>query len=553
MFACGYAAISDKKDYVDSLNVFPVPDGDTGINMTLTMKSILTELEGMASNELSQIVSAISKGGLKGARGNSGVILSQIFKGMMTELLNQVDPSSLSLTKMVGMKQGTARAAELTTKQFSKALMAGAKTAYSAVTVPKEGTILTVLRVMAEESVKIAKSESDFIAFFKALLQVGEDILAQTPEMLPVLKKAGVVDSGGRGLIIIFGGMLGAIDGSSEVTFDFSKDGKLSLGATGEGGEEMSLDEIEFAYCTEFNVTNMHKMSTMASIDALRDQLCVMGDSVVCVGDLEMVKCHVHTNSPGNAITAALNLGEIINLKVDNMLQQNRELRAAHNIEEKDQGIVAIAAGDGVVSVFKDLGVDYVIKGGQTMNPCADSIAKACDRVHAKTVFVFPNNKNIILAAQHAADLCHKNLVVIPTKTINEGISACIAFDDQATVEENTDAFHAAALSVKSGCVTYAVRNTRLDRFSIKEGEVLGLNTKTVLAKGTSIPEVTTKLVEKLINGKGASSITLFYGEGIKEKDANSLHDKLMDQYPDMDVNMINGGQPVYYYLISVE
>jgi len=401
---------------------------------------------------------------------------------------------------------------------------------------------------MGEEAKKIAKSENEFIPFFQKLMAAGEDILAQTPEMLPVLKKAGVVDSGGRGLLIIFGGFLGALDGSVEYKADFSKDGTLNL----DGDSADEFGDIEFAYCTEFNITNMNKTTTTAAIDQLRDKLCTMGDSVVCVGDLEMIKVHVHTNTPGEAITNALNLGEIINLKIDNMLQQQRELFASQNIEEKEQGIVAVAAGEGLNTIFKDLGVDYVIKGGQTMNPSAEDIARACSRVHAKTVFIFPNNKNIILAAQHAKDLCKKNLIVIPTRTINEGVACCMAFDENAPIDENRDNFNAAAGAVKSGSVTYAVRNTSLGRFAIKEGEILGLDNSGVIAKSQSIPETTTKLIEKL-KDDNTTSVTIFYGEGVKEKDANALHDKLMEKHPNIDINMIDGGQPVYYYLISVE
>ncbi|MCL2846817.1 MAG: DAK2 domain-containing protein [Firmicutes bacterium] len=556
MISVGFACLDEKKDYVDSLNVFPVPDGDTGINMASTLRSVIREVEGAPSNELPIIAQAVSRGGLKGARGNSGVILSQILKGMMAELAKPVDTQVVGkmarkvANAITGNESSGKPLTDVTTKHFARALDNGSKVAYSAVTVPKEGTILTVIRVMAEESKKIARSEADFVEFFKKLLAVGENILAQTPEMLPVLKKAGVVDSGGRGLLIFFGGMLSALDGTIEVAHNFESDGKLSTGGIdGEGIEEI---DIEFAYCTEFNITNMNKKTTMAAVDMLREKYVRMGDSVVCVGDLEMLKVHIHTNDPGEAITAALQLGEIINLKVDNMLQQSRDLFAARDIEMKDQGIVAVAAGEGIVTVFKDLGVDFVIRGGQTMNPSAEDIAKACDRVHAKTVFVFPNNKNIILAARHAQDLCKKNLIIIPTKSVNEGIAACIAFASEASIEENTESFHTAATAVKSGSVTYAVRSTKLDRFSIKEGEVLGLDSKTVVAKGANIPDVTTKVVEKLVD-KESTSVMLFYGEGIKEKDANALHDKLMAKYPELDISIIDGGQPVYYYLISVE
>ncbi|MCL2229034.1 MAG: DAK2 domain-containing protein, partial [Firmicutes bacterium] len=312
------------------------------------------------------------------------------------------------------------------------------------------------------------------------------------------------------------------------------------------------LGDIEFAYCTEFMITNMYKTTTMASIDSLRDRLMTMGDSVVCVGDLEMVKVHVHTNTPGIAITAALNLGEMTKLKVDNMLEQNREMRKANKIEDKDQGIVVVAAGEGLINVFKDLGVDYVIKGGQTMNPSAEDIAEAVRRVHAKNVYVFPNNSNILLAAKHAQSLSKKNIIVIPTKTVNEGVSACIMFDPDASIEENTEQFLSAMGSVKSGSVTYASRNTKMNRFEIKEGEIIGLDNKTILAKGNTPKVVATTLITKMMSDD-ITNVTMFYGADVREKDAMGLQDELMKKFPQCEINVIMGGQPIYYYLISLE
>jgi len=533
-FFMGASVLLDKNmAYVDSLNVFPVPDGDTGTNMSLTMKSVAREVDACNDQNLAAIAEAIAKGGLRGARGNSGVILSQILKGICAEIKQT--------------KEGA-----LTTKVFAKAIEEGAKVAYKAVTVPKEGTMLTVVRVMGEESKKIARTKSDFEEFIVEVLKVGEDILAKTPDMLPVLKKAGVVDAGGRGLLVIFNGFLNALTGEiGEMSFE--GDGTLNLDGMDDGGADIDdLSDIEFAYCTEFMITNMNKSTTMAKIDGLRDRLMTMGDSVLCVGDLSLVKVHVHTNTPGVAVTEALKLGEMINLKVDNMLQQNRELRQSRNIPEKEQGLVAVAAGDGIVGIFKDLGVDYVIKGGQTMNPSADDIASACNKVHAKTVFIFPNNKNIVLAAQHAKSLVDKEIVVIPTISINEGITACISYNSESTVEENTDAFVQAMGTVKSASVTYAVRNTQLGRFDIKEGEILGLDSKNILVKNAKVENTTMKLVDKMINDK-ISNLTLFFGNGVTEKEAHQLQDKLATKYPNVEVNMVDGGQPVYYYLISLE
>ena len=536
IFVGGYGLLDKNKAAVDALNVFPVPDGDTGINMTLTLKSVIKELDCVSSNEVSSIGEAIARGALKGARGNSGVILSQILKGMMT-----------------AAAENDAKTNGFTTKAFAAAMETGAKVAYKAVTVPKEGTILTVIRFMADEAKKIARHNEDFEKFFERVIKSGEEILAQTPEMLPVLKKAGVVDAGGRGLIVMFSGFLAALKGDDDIEIDFEKDSvKTDNGEVGHFGDEGALAEIEFAYCTEFNITHMFKTTTMANIDSLRDKLMRLGDSVVCVGDLKMVKAHVHTNHPGEAITAALNLGEIVDLKIENMLEQNRALRASLNIQEKDIGIVAVAVGDGIINVFKDLGVDYVIKGGQTMNPSADDIAEAVRRVHAKNVFIFPNNKNIVLAAKHAQALVDKNVIVIPTKSINEGISACIAYNPEGAIEENTEQFLEAMSAVKSGAVTYAVRNTKMDRFEIKQGEVIGLDDKKILAKGKTSASVAMTLVEKMMD-EDVVNVTLFFGADVKEKDAHALQDKLTAKYPNCEINTVNGGQPVYYYLISLE
>ena len=556
----GYAAIEKNREYVDSLNVFPVPDGDTGVNMTLTMKSVLKELEATKSQELDDVANAINKGALKGARGNSGVILSQILKGMMTAIARPVDDRMMTKviqktkTAITGNTPVTNPRVTINVPAFAKSLSSGSKVAYAAVTVPKEGTILTVIRVMGEEAQKLASAKMTFEDFFEKIMVVGEDILAKTPDMLPVLKKAGVVDSGGRGLLIIFGGFLAALLGKEEIVINFDKDSSNPGGGISgvDGANLDDLDDIEFAYCTQFNIINMNKTTTMASIDRLREKMCEMGDSVACVGDLELVNLHVHTNTPGEAITQALMLGEVSEIKIENMLEQNRELRASRNMEDKDQGIAVVAAGEGVCTVFKDLGVDYVIKGGQTMNPSAEDIAKACDRVYAKTVYIFPNNKNIILAARHAQELSKKNLVVIPTRTINEGISACIAFDPDASIEDNTDAFHEAASAVKSASITYAVRTTKFGNYNIKEGEIMGMDSSNIIAKGQTISETTMKVLEKLVQ-PSSSSITLFFGEGVKEADSEKLKQKIEEKYPNHDITMVDGGQPVYYYLISIE
>jgi len=536
IFVGGYGLLDKNKAAVDALNVFPVPDGDTGINMALTLKSVIKELDNVSSNEVTSIGEAIARGALRGARGNSGVILSQILKGMMTEI---------STTKVHE---------EVNTKTFARAMEKGANVAYKAVTVPREGTILTVIRYMAEEAKKISKNNDDFVNFFEKVIQKGEEILAQTPEMLPALKKAGVVDAGGRGLIIMFTGFLAALRGEEAFDFNFEKD---TISSDEERAHHFSdpntLADIEYAYCVEFNIAHVHKSTTTASVDSLANKLMQMGDSVLVTGDIfDKVKVHLHTNTPGEALTAAIALGEIVDLKIDNMLEQLREFRTKLKISEKDQGLVAVAAGEGLINVFKDLGCDYVIKGGQTMNPSADDIAEAVRRVNAKNIFIFPNNKNIILAAKHAQALVEKNIIVIPTKSINEGISACIAFNPETTVEENTELFLAAIECVKSAAVTYAVRSTKLDRFEIKQGEVIGLTDKTILAKGATPNAVAAKLIDKLMD-ENVVNVTLFFGADVREKDAFALQDKLAAKYPNCEINTVSGGQPVYYYLISLE
>jgi len=538
IFIGGYAVLEKHKAAVDALNVFPVPDGDTGTNMTLTMQSVLRELESCQANDIAALSEAIAKSGLRGARGNSGVILSQILKGITAEF-----------------KQ--TKTGEITVKDFARAIDEAARIAYQAVAVPREGTMLTVIRGMATAAKESAKKEQDIEIFLADVLKKGEEVLAQTPEMLPVLKKAGVVDAGGRGVLVIFTGFLKALKGEVVGELVFANDGVVNSGSPEE--EQVAniddLSDIEFAYCTEIAVTNMNKVTTLASFDVLRDKLLAMGDpqTVQVVGDLKLLKIHVHTNTPGAAISEALVLGEIIDLKVENMLEQFRKLREKRNIPLKEQGIVAVASGEGVIGIFKELGVDYVIKGGQTMNPSADDIASAAMKVHAKTIFVFPNNNNIVLAARHAQSLVDKkNLIVIPTKTINEGIAACIGYNTEATVEENTDAFLAAMGSVKSGSVTYAVRNTQVGRFDIKEGEILGLDGKNILAKGKKVDETVIKLVEKMMTDN-IVNMTLFFGEKVKEKEAFCLQEKLSAVYPKCEINMVNGGQPVYYYLLSLE
>jgi len=532
MLLAGVSLLEQNKEYIDSLNVFPVPDGDTGTNMFLTMKSAVTELNKCMNNETASLSEAFAKGALRGARGNSGVITSQIFKGFCTITKNCKD---------------------ITTKDFAKAMQEGATIAYKAVTKPKEGTILTVIRVMAENADALAKKHDDFETFLRKVIDTGEEILKQTPEMLPVLKKAGVVDSGGRGILVIFTGFCRYLNGEEDLEYTFEDDTKVQT-VDDVIADINNLGDIEFGYCTEYLIINMHKKTTEADIDILREKLMDIGDSVICIGDLSLVKVHVHTNEPNKALGYALELGELYNLKIENMREQNRELmKKAKAVEEtKEIGMIAVAPGDGLGTIFKELTVDETIVGGQTMNPSAEDIAKAADKVPARNVFVFPNNKNIVLAAEQANDVTNKNLIIIPTKSVPEGIAAAIAFNPDASVEENQEAMLEAIRNVRSGSVTYAVRDTHVDGFDLSKGEIIGLDNKAILAKGNLVSETTEKLVEAMFDDS-VMNITLFYGEDIREDEAVALQEKLAEKYPDCEVTVANGGQPVYYYLVSLE
>ena len=536
MVISGANYLEENSEYVNSLNVFPVPDGDTGTNMSLTMKSSVKELNMCANNDMETVCDAISKGALKGARGNSGVILSQILKGFTSYFTNMKEIKSID---------------------FANALIEGANIAYKAVTKPKEGTILTVIRAMADASVKIAKKESDLEPFLKQVIDIGEDALAMTPELLPVLKKAGVVDAGGRGLLIILNGFLKIISGDeSELKLQAETD-KIGTGSIKMTNNEVidynSLADIEFAYCTEFFIININKKTTVADIDKLRETLMTLGDSVICIGDLSLIKVHVHTNQPGIALTHALKLGELNGVKIENMLEQFRALKVKSEPDElKKIGVVSVCAGEGLATLFKDLNVDYVIEGGQTMNPSAEDIAAACDKVYAENVFVLPNNKNIVLAAELANDLSKRNIFVLPTTSIPQGISAAISINPELSVDENKAYVEETIKGVVSGSVTYAVRSTSIDGFKLKEGDIIGLGEKKIVTKGNNISNVTEDTIEKLMNDD-ISTISLFYGNDVNPVDAGALIDRLKEKYPDLEIDCHEGGQPLYYYLISLE
>lgn len=532
MFSNAFSLVEESKKEIDALNVFPVPDGDTGTNMSLTLKSAVTEMNACESNAINAICVAFNRGALKGARGNSGVITSQIIKGICSVLM--------------------AKETEITIKDFAKAIQTGAEMAYKAVTVPKEGTILTIIKAMAEKSKQASKSSKTFEEFFNEIIAFGEATLQMTPDMLPVLKKAGVVDAGGRGLVFIFSGFYKALTG--ELT-DVSFVNNVEKDVTSEDlhVNYQSLADIKYAYCTEFFIINIYEKTTDSDINALRTRLMEIGDCVLCIGDLQLIKVHVHTNEPNRALGYALQLGELNGVKIENMLEQNRQLRKQQQKEPpKEYGMIVVAAGEGLNSVFKDIDVDYVISGGQTMNPSANDIATAAEQVNAKNIFVFPNNKNIIMSAEQANDITEKNLIVIPTTSIPEGVSAVLAFDANSTIEENKSNMLDVISTVKSGSVTYAVRTTNVDGIDVKVGDIMGLDGHSVLTTGKEVNSTTVELVKRLVN-EDSSNITLFYGEGVTEEDANNLQAILDETFPEIDVSMVMGGQPVYYYIVSVE
>ena len=531
MFEGGALNLENNINLVNSLNVFPVPDGDTGTNMTMTMTSSVKEMAAVEENRMDLVCQALAKGALRGARGNSGVILSQIFKGMAS-VLGDSD--------------------EVTTKIFARALKAGSDSAYDAVTYPKEGTILTVIRLVAQYSVKISSKKSDFEEFFKLILTKGAEVLDATPEMLPVLKKAGVVDAGGKGLLLILEGMYNVLTGvKMEKTAETEAVSLPEMQSEGEFTDSHDPDEIHFQYCTEFFIINLFKKTTLSDIDKLRDKLNKIGDCVIVVGDLSLVKVHVHTNNPDKALGYALQLGELDKPKIENMVEQNKALKQKKKAPLKPTALVSICTGDGIAKIFKELRVDKILEGGQTMNPSVSDIVDLVDSVGAKTVYILPNNGNIVLAAEQAKELTKAKLVVIATKNIPQGIAAAMNFNHDANEEENTEMMRRAIQNVRSGQVTHSVRDTEMDGFELKNGDIIGIYDK-IVAKGSDINEVTKALVEKMLTDDSAS-ISLYYGEGVDKETADKLVEELTEEYPFHDVMAYEGGQQHYYYYVSVE
>ena len=541
MFIAGGKMLEVNKAQVDALNVFPVPDGDTGTNMSLTMMSAMKEINQLSSTSMAEFADKLAKGALRGARGNSGVILSQILKGFSNVI---------------------AGCEEVDARNFAKGLREGAQLAYNAVSKPKEGTILTVVRSMAEEAMDVAKRTNSIEKLLNAVLAKGEETLAKTPDMLDVLKRAGVVDSGGFGLITLFKGIImGYLDqevtGAEEYALsetakpqasdsDFPDDSEMFV-------DYESLGELDFGYCTEFFIINIKKRTTVTDIDKLRDYLNEIGNSVICIGDLSMVKVHVHTNNPGKALSKALTLGELDKIKIENMMEQNRQLRAKYEAERKPIGLLAVCSGEGFSAIFKDLLVDQVIEGGQTMNPSAEDIASAARKINAENIIILPNNKNIILSAEQSRTLVQRrNIFVLPTKDIPQGITAVLNYSPDAPLKENLENMTAAFSNIDAGQVTYAVRDTVIGKRSIKKGNIIGIDKGDIVTCGKSVEKVTLDLIGGMMN-PDKEVVTLYYGSDVKEEDAEAFAEKVQATYPDVEVILHYGGQPLYYYVLSVE
>ena len=496
------------------------------------MQSAVKELKSGNSNSLSSISDAVARGALRGARGNSGVILSQILKGICT---------------VIKTKE------EVDTRLFAKAMKNATTVAYAAVSKPKEGTMLTVSRLMSDAA-QSATKHRDFELFFNEIIAKGEEALAMTPELLPVLKKAGVVDSGGMGLITVYKGMLKGLLGESiESDEEEETTSTAAVDVSSSNVDIINLGEIEFGYCTEFFIINLKRRTTLADIDKLREYLMTIGDCVLVIGDLEFVKVHVHTNNPGQALSKALTLGEIDKVKIENMLEQHRQLVKKYEAEKKDMAMLAISQGDGLAEIFRELMVDRVIEGGQTMNPSASDIADAIAKINADNIFIFPNNSNIILAAEQAKSLVEgKKIFVVPTKNIPQGFAAALAFNPEESAENNLLNMYHEIENVVTGQVTYAVRTTKIDGFSLKKGDIIGLNSKRVLTKSTNVEETTLKLVDKM-KDEAHALINLYYGKDVRKEEAEALQSKLSEKYPECDVEIYYGGQDIYYYIVSLE
>ncbi|MDY5103507.1 MAG: DAK2 domain-containing protein [Agathobacter sp.] len=544
MFLAGAKNLDAKKEWINELNVFPVPDGDTGTNMSMTIMSAAKEVSSLNNPGMKDLAKAISSGSLRGARGNSGVILSQLFRGFC---------------KVIGEYQ------EIDVNILSDAFQKAVETAYKAVMKPKEGTILTVAKGVADRALELSEETEDIVYFCEEVIKEAEYVLSQTPEMLPVLKQAGVVDSGGQGLVQV---LKGAYDSLMGKEIDYEIEGA----ASGSGVVKISAqteEEIKFGYCTEFIIVLNHPLSDKDEQE-YKAFLESIGDSIVVVADDEIVKTHVHTNDPGLAIQKALTHGSLSRIKIDNMREEHQEKLikdaekvAAQQKEEeqaakeegprKDSGFIAVSIGEGVNEIFRGLGVDYIIEGGQTMNPSTEDMLEAIDKVNADHIFILPNNTNIIMAANQAATLVEdKEIIVLPTKTIPQGITALVNFIPDYSVEENKDTMMAEIENVKTGQVTYAVRDTEIDGKTIKQNDYMGIGDKSILSVGQDLKATTLEMVDEMVD-EDSAIVSIYYGEDVSEEAAEEIAADIEEKYPDVEVEINNGGQPIYYYVISVE
>ena len=547
MFLAGAQNIEAKKDYINELNVFPVPDGDTGTNMSMTIMSAAKEVTALNKPAMKDLAKAISSGSLRGARGNSGVILSQLLRGFTKAIKEEKEIDVLAL---------------------AAACQRARDTAYKAVMKPKEGTILTVASGIATKAAEMAEETDDLEVFIPAVIEHAQDVLNQTPEMLPVLKEAGVVDSGGQGLLQVLKGAYDAFCGK-EVDYTIEAGSGAKTG-TAKAAETEAPAEIRYGYCTEFIIL-LEKEYTHETELSFKAYLESIGDSIVVVSDDGIVKVHVHTNDPGLAIQKALTYGSLTSMKIDNMREEHKEKlfkesekkeaekkaaeeKALQEVKErKPVGFISVSIGEGIAEIFRDLGVDYLIEGGQTMNPSTEDMLNAIEKVNADTIFIFPNNKNIILAANQARDLTEdKKIIVVPTKTVPQGITAIINYVPEKTPEENAQTMEEEISHVKTGQLTYAVRDTHIDEKVIHAGDIMGVGDHAILAVGREIDPVAEETVALMMDDE-SELISIYYGEDMKEEEAEALHERIAKAYPDCDVELNYGGQPIYYYIISVE
>ena len=522
--------LENHKDALNALNVFPVPDGDTGTNMSLTMISAAKEVKAANMADFKDVINALSVGSLKGARGNSGVILSQIWRGF---------------SAVLGELNG-----EINAGDIANAMQKGSECAYKAIMKPKEGTILTVARSMADAASFFVKENDNIIDLMQYVLSEGESTLKRTPDMLPVLKEAGVVDAGGAGLIIIFRGFKKVLDGEK---FDSLEPLDLEMDIQSAGAMDTGLSDIEFGYCTEFFIKNIFKHILQRDVDAFRQNLAKLGDCVLVVGDLNLIKVHVHTNDPGIVLQTALTLGELSKIKIDNMREQHREIieeAAPQNL--KPMSIISVVSGEGLKEIFRDSLVDEFVDGGQTMNPSTQDILSAIGKAPSQNIIVLPNNKNIILAAQQAAELAGKNVVVIPSKTLPQGISAALSYNCEEDFDTNITRMQKALSNVKTGQITVAVRDSGINGNKIKKGEWIGIGEDEIVANGNDMQDVAMRLLDTLVD-EDTGVIAVYYGEGVNEDQAEEMIEAVDQKFEDCDIELHYGGQSVYNYLFAVE